>query len=78
MSEAISILQIVLTAAVALIGWSITLILSAQKAQREDMREMREELREDIKACMRERECSVHREQMQRQMDALKVEIMGR
>ena len=78
MTEAISILQIVLTAAVALIGWGITLILSAQKAQREEMREMRDELREDIKACMRERECSVHREQMQRQMDALRAELSSK
>lgn len=78
MTEAISILQIVLTAAVALIGWGITLILSAQKAQREEMREMRDELREDIKACMRERECSVHREQMQRQMDALRSELSSK
>ena len=78
MTETISILQIILTAAVALIGWGITLILSAQKAQREEMREMREELREDIKACMRERECSVHREQMQRQMDALRAELSSK
>ena len=78
MTEAISILQIILTAAVALIGWGITLILSAQKAQREEMREMREELREDIKACMRERECPVHREQMQRQMDALRAELSSK
>ena len=78
MAETMSILQIILTAAVALIGWGITLILSAQKAQREEMREMREELREDIKACMRERECSVHREQVQRQMDALKAELSSR
>ena len=78
MAETMSILQIILTAAVALIGWGITLILSAQKAQREEMREMREELREDIKACMRERECSVHREQMQRQMDALRAELSSR
>ena len=78
MTETISILQIILTAAVALIGWGITLILSAQKAQREEMREMREELREDIKACMRERECSVHREQMQRQMDALRSELSSK
>ena len=78
MAETISILQIILTAAVALIGWGITLILSAQKAQREEMREMREELREDIKACMRERECSVHREQMQRQMDALRAELSSK
>ena len=78
MAETISILQIILTAAVALIGWGITLILSAQKAQREEMREMREELREDIKACMRERECSVHREQMQRQMDALRSELSSK
>ena len=78
MGDFIHILQILLTAAVGLIGWGITLILSAQKAQREEMREMREELREDIKACMRERECSVHREQMQRQMDALKAEMRDR
>lgn len=78
MAETISILQIILTAAVALIGWGITLILSAQKAQREEMREMRDELREDIKACMRERECSVHREQMQRQMDALRSELSSK
>ena len=78
MAETISILQIILTAAVALIGWGITLILSAQKAQREEMREMREELREDIKACMRERECSMHREQMQRQMDALRSELSSK
>ena len=78
MAETISILQIILTAAVALIGWGITLILSAQKAQREEMREMREELREDIKACMRERECSVHREQMQRQVDALRAELSSK
>ena len=68
----INIFQVITPVFLAIIGWILRWIWSEIKSWRTELREMRDELREDIKTCVRDRECATHREQFQRQLEALR------
>lgn len=68
----VNILQVLITIFLAIIGWILRWIWSEIRSWRTELREMRDELREDIKTCVRDRECAAHREQFQRQLEALR------
>lgn len=50
------------------VGWLLRMLRAETQHLREDLKDMRAELRE----CVRERECAAHRAQLQRQIDLLK------
>ena len=73
--DSVNILQVLITIFLAIIGWILRWIWSEIKSWRTELREMRDELREDIKTCMRERECAAHRAQLTETFE-LKLEAL--
>ena len=65
--DLLTIFQVVTPVMLFIIGWLLKLLRSETQQVREDLKEMRAELRE----CVRERECAAHRAQIQRQFEML-------
>ena len=65
--ELLAIFQVVTPVMLFVIGWLLKLLRSETQHVRDDLKDMRAELRE----CVRERECAAHRAQIQRQFEML-------
>lgn len=65
--DLLTILQVVTPVMLFVIGWLLKLLRSETQHVRDDLKDMRTELRE----CVRERECAAHRAQIQRQIEML-------